>query len=233
MDDVVKSLLVLKGLDEQRFSTRKRIVDLPSALARQEKDVRAAQQALETIQEQVTALQMRVDHRGVELSKAEGDVARMEGQLSSLKTNADYSAMQSQIKRKQEEMSGIEDRILEAMEVVENARGGIPDKKKHLEAMKAELEAAKVDVAKKVAEAEVAVKRLDAEWLEAAKAVPAEVLEVYKAQLKRYGRDAMAGLTSDGNCQGCYTRVTGQVANEAAAGHLVQCNNCERVIYQG
>jgi predicted nucleic acid-binding Zn-ribbon protein len=205
--------------------------DRPEALQREEQNLVAAKASLDATMANIKALQMIVDRRQVELQAAEGAMAKMNVQLNNLKTNAEYAAMQKQIDAKDEEKRTQEDRILEAMEVVENARSGIPERKAAVAATEAKLTQAKQQLAidLKGLEALLAKELRAAEEL--SKHFPDDVLKTYRFQLNRYGKDALTIVDAAGICQGCHTKTTSQVGNQAVAGHVIQCNNCERLIY--
>lgn len=231
MDDAVKQLLRLRDVDTAIYGLRRALTERPAAVDLEKRGLAAAEASLQELQQQIRALQMIVDKRNVELAQADGVVRKLVVQQGTLKTNAEYAAMQKQIEGKREEILGLEDRILEAMEVVEGAKGQVPGRK-------AEIEAKRLLLDQALTALEVEMKRLGAELTseqarraELAAGIPEDILRIYNSQLDRYKKDAVAAVNSEGICQGCHTKTTSQVANMAMAGHVIQCNNCERLLY--
>lgn len=231
MDDVVKQLLNLRDADNAIYGLRRALTERPAAVEMERRALASAEASLQDLQQQIRALQMIVDKRNVELAQADGVVQKLIVQQGTLKTNAEYSAMQKQIEGKREEIRSLEDRILEAMEVVEDAKRQVPGRKAEIETKRHLLEQALVAL-------DIEMKRLGDELAsgqvrraELAAALPEDILRIYNSQLDRYKKDAVAAVDSEGICQGCHTKTTSQVANMAMAGHAIQCNNCERLLY--
>jgi predicted nucleic acid-binding Zn-ribbon protein len=231
MESSVRALIRLSEVDTRIYQLRKTMVDRPAALAEEERDLNDAKAKLEATVGQIRALQVILDRRQVELAQAEAAVSKMNLQLNNLKTNVEYAAMQKQIDSKREEMRTLEDRILEAMEVVENAKGELPGRKAYVGDKERILAAARAQLESDLVSLRASLASMEQEMRERQKDVPADVLAIYQDQLKRYGKLAVVTVDTAGICQGCHTKVTGQVANGAVAGHVVQCNNCERLIY--
>jgi predicted nucleic acid-binding Zn-ribbon protein len=172
-----------------------------------------------------------VDRHNVELGTAEEMVRKLEGQKMTLKTNEEYATMQRQIDAKRAEMDALESRILEAMEVVENARNGLPPRKAELARREADLAAARSRVDAETAETEGEIAGLQAQWDAFAANVSGKLVREYSITRDRRNGRGLAALSPDNKCQECYISVHPQLMIEVLRGDMIPCPSCNRLLY--
>jgi predicted nucleic acid-binding Zn-ribbon protein len=231
MDAVLKGLLALRDLDVKMATLRRTMITKPAALASHRRQVAEAEAELAEVRDQVKTLQKMVDQRNVTLQLEEEQIKKLSGQLNSLKTNEDYQTMLRQIATRKATVLELEEKVLEGMEVVEGARHRIPEKEARLKAEKATLGEEEKRVAKEMADMTAQLAVFEVRWNERSAHVEDSVLRQYRHLRERFEGTALSGVSPDGVCDGCHTRVTSNVLNQALAGHLVDCNNCHRMLY--
>ena len=139
--------------------------------------------------------------------------------------------MQRQIQAKKDEISGIEDAVLESMEVVEKAKTDLPGRETRLKDERDRLADKEKELDVELDEMRNQLKDLEAEWQAKSQAVDPESLGRYETLRSSLGHTALVAVSPEGICQGCYTKVTSNVLNTALAGRSIDCNNCHRLIY--
>ena len=231
MDDALKELLALRDIDEKMVRIRKNLKDKPARLGSQKREVDTAEQGLAGVRDQVKQLQQIVDRKNVALRAAEDDVNKLSIQLNALKTNEEYQTMQRQIEAKKGEISGIEDEVLESMEVVEKAKIDLPGREAKLKQERQLLAGKEEDLTAELDTMRKQMEDLEAEWQAKSEAVDSQALARYETLRSSLGHTALVAVSPEGICQGCYTKVTSNVLNTAVAGRSIDCNNCHRLIY--
>lgn len=231
MNATVRTMLDLQESDREIHRLRRESQAKPAALAREEAATKEAERELEALRTEIRELQKQVDQRNVDLRAAEEAIRKLDAQAQTLKTNAEYQAMQKQIGGKKADISLLEDRILEGMEQVEKARSGLPAKEAAAKQHQRVLAEAKERVAREMAEVARQLVAAEAEWTRRAALVSSDILPTYRLLRDRHGPSAVAELTPEGTCQGCYMNVTTHKLNTVMSGNLTQCNSCERFLF--
>ncbi|MAG57413.1 MAG: hypothetical protein CMJ83_14065 [Planctomycetes bacterium] len=231
MDDALRGLLGLKELDEKMAGVRSSLEKKPKVLRAHQREVETAERELSEVRDQVKDLQKIVDRKSVELQAAEDAVVKLSGQLNTLKTNEEYAAMQKQIAGKNTTITGIEDTVLESMEVVERAKTELPPREVKLAEQRTKLSEEETRVTSEVKDLEGELGKLESEWDQKATGVEAGLLERYRRLRADHGATALVPVSPEGICKGCYTKVTSNVLNTAVAGRLVECTSCYRMLF--
>jgi len=231
MREPMKSLVELQKLDLEMSRLGQEEQAAESELASDQKALDEAQASLAATEDDVKRLQLVVDKRNGDLAALEELLAKLEGQKMTLKTNADYAAMQHQIDGRQEERGQLEERVLEAMEVVDQGKAQLPARKQELEQKQAALDRARARVLARQEGIRQEIQKHQAHWNE----IGSGVLD---GAMKRYLtiRDHRAGLglvllSADNKCQGCFMTVRVQVMNDLIKGSIQTCPHCSRLLY--
>jgi predicted nucleic acid-binding Zn-ribbon protein len=116
----IQHLIRLQQLDTQIEAARRRVAEIPAvqeALA-----TRLAEQtaAVEAVKQRLAASQAARREIENEVSLVQTRLSKYKGQLTEVKTNKEYQAMQKEITTAEEAVRSHEDRILERMEEAEN-----------------------------------------------------------------------------------------------------------------
>jgi predicted nucleic acid-binding Zn-ribbon protein len=208
-----------------------RVAGLPAAreaLARRTAEAEAAVAAARGVMRDAQQL---IDRRSLDLSTSEEVRRRLERQLQTLKSNADYQAMQRQIAAKAGEISALETAVLEAMELLDRGRAALAEREEARrrveELVAAEGRGLDADAARWAEEIEAG--RRERERLVAL--VPRDLRQRYEEARRRHRGLALADVSPEGTCQGCHLTVTPARIAQAGAGELVNCNNCGRFLF--
>lgn len=231
MHQVLRRLLDLQEVDQQILRLKKEIEQKPAELKREQGGLKEAETDLERQRGLIKDGQKLLDGKNLELKTAEEFIKKLEIQAQTLKTNAEYAAMQKQIETKKAEISGIEDRILEAMELCEGARKALPPKEALVKQRQKEIQVRSDRVTAEVEAAKVKLVALEAEWQVKAKGIEPDRLPQYKLLRDRHRGTAVAEVSLEGICQGCFLSQTTHRLNMAMTGEIVPCGSCERFLW--
>lgn len=223
-------LLELQGLDLQ-------VHDWQTQLHEKKRVVEQNALKVKRLQEQLSSLKKAGDAKLKSRSALEMDaktrqeaVKRYNGQLLELKSNEAYSAMLSEIKKAQEDIAGLEDKILALMEAEES------DKKKQAEESQAiakEIKAAEAETAvfsSQAKELEDKVAQIQAKRETLVASLWKELSEIYVRLVKAMKGSPVAQIL-DGNCAGCRMKIPPHQINEIRKAKAVHyCQHCGRIL---
>ena len=166
-----------------------------------------------------------------EVSLFQTRLSKYKGQLTEVKTNKEYQAMQKEIATAEEAIRSHEDRVLERMEEAETLTG-------ELKAAEAELKTQQAAIAaeRKTLDAEAAALQRTADETSAARTAAAKALSPHALKLFEHVSKQRKGLAvaeaRDGGCTVCHVRLRPQMFNEVRRGeNLIQCESCLRILY--
>jgi len=203
----------------------------------QENQVRSLQNALEAKKEECQLTKVQSDRLELELKTRDQEVGKLRASLNAAKTNKEYAAVLTQLNTTRADNSKIETQILELMKAVEVDEGECENIRKQIEEQKQELEQTRQKVDSSVAEHEAEIAKIQAEWNEAAKAIPRKALDVFKRVADTYDGEAVAmieqqeGRTAAYSCGGCYMGVPAESVNLLMTkDDIIRCSNCTRIL---
>jgi predicted nucleic acid-binding Zn-ribbon protein len=187
--------------------------------------VTAAADRLKTSQEERRALEK-------DAALYQGRLTKFKDQLSAVKTNREYQAMQHEIETAQRELSAAEEKVIEHMvdgdqltAEIKAAEAQRATVKKQVEAEKTQLVAELAGVEKALASALAARDALVA-------SMAAHTVALFDQVAKARKGVAICEATRDGLCSQCHVRLRPPVFQQVRANdHIVQCESCKRILY--
>ncbi len=229
MSEAIKKLVALQRVDDELARARVELAELPGL--REAAEARRAEslEALEEARDAVRAheLEQRTFESG--LSDAEERKRHLEGQSSQVKSNEAYTALLQEIEDAQRSIGEMEDKILEAMDVLEAAREALAVSEQRAAEAGASADGELARLAGRQAELDKDVERLVGARDVAAEALDPEVRRRYfKVVEKR--RPALAVVTKE-VCTGCRVGIPPQdFVDLLSAEDIVQCRTCKRIL---
>jgi predicted nucleic acid-binding Zn-ribbon protein len=227
----LERLIKLQQLVSTLEEARQRIDAHPERLA--DADVRLA----EATQHVEAAKKRFKDSQDVrcELEKEaavfQGRISKFKGQLSAVKTNREYQAMQHETATAEQDLSTVEEKVLEQMmdadvivADITKAEAALAGQTKEVTVEKAALEQELVAVQASLAEATARRETLLVEMEPRLVALFEQVANVRKG--------IAICSTRDGLCSVCHVRLRPQVFQQVRANDgIVQCDYCNRILY--
>jgi predicted nucleic acid-binding Zn-ribbon protein len=214
-----------------------RLADLRDRLERGPKQVRAREANVAQLEaklaearDRAKQTQMGIDRKQLDLKSGEQKVVDLRVKLNAANSNREYQALLEQIAAAEMAGSVLSDEILEGMEKIDQLAVGVKEAEKNLAAGKQEMEKARHAVEESAATIRTDLTRIEAELVEAEKALPADLKADYQRVVRSKGADSLAAA-EDGVCSGCGQQITLNMQNELKLSKLVFCKACGRLLY--
>ena len=227
----LQQLIVLQSLDDEIAEHKKLLADIPLQIDAGCTELEEKKKILSNAKEELDALQK--ERKDLELAvQGENDhMAKAKTKLLAVKTNREYTAILSEVEAIKVKVSGLEDKELEIMEILEEKQKEVPgiEKKYNEEDARfqeykakkdAELDRMKQELGVLVAKRENVSGQLD------------------RVIMQRYekvagSRDGRAVVMLQGSiCQGCFQQILPQMVIDVKIGESIQqCSNCIRFLY--
>ena len=227
----LQQLIVLQSLDDEIAEHKKLLVDIPLQIDAGCTELEEKKKILSNAKEELDALQK--ERKDLELAvQGENDhMAKAKTKLPAVKTNREYTAILSEVEAIKVKVSGLEDKELEIMEILEEKQKEVPGIEKICKEEDASFQEYK---AKKDAELDRMKQELG--LLVAKRENVTDQLE--RVIVQRYekvasSREGRAVVLLKGSiCQGCFQQILPQMVIDVKIGESIQqCSNCIRFLY--
>ncbi len=226
--DVLKRVQSLKNkIEELEASQERRKQDV-----QKKKDLIEEEKALaEKKKEEKVTVQKDIDRKELDLKTNEGEIAKYNVQLNSIKTNKEYSALITEIGSKKADMSILEDEILNTMSRLEIANQGLEKATENLKNEEQSLKGLINSVDAEVKETDTEIEKIKGEQNKYIDLLDEHSLNSYNRLSNIKGGKAIVPVV--GNvCGGCSMNITTQTLNELMGSKdLVFCRSCSRILY--
>ena len=165
------------------------------------------------------------------LALKEANIKKMDGQLSLVKTNKEYSALQQEMASLKADNSLLEEEILKLFDEVEACREEVTKEQARLKEFEKVIQVKDAEVSQKEKEYQGRVQQLKDQKLESVTQLSPETKQLYNKIVEKKNGIALATVTGD-VCSGCQIRLRAQTINEVmGCKGLVLCDNCSRILY--
>lgn len=222
----------LQTLDSQIDAIQQRLVEIERLLG-EDKAVRRAQMRQERATKSLNKWQARLTDLELERRQLREEADSIEKRLYSGKVHnpRELTDLQGKIRELRKRHEDMEDPIIEAMLEIEAGEG----EQKAAETGLDEIMAEKASASSELAEEREALKaKLEAKQAERGPAraeVEAKYLATYDRLRERPGGQAVAALTSAGECTSCGMQVTSSLKQNIRRGEVETCPTCGRILY--
>lgn len=184
---------------------------------------------LENQRAKLKQIKVAADQKNLQLKSSEARIYDLNGKLNSAANNREYEALRSQIAADTMAKSVLEDEILEALEKVDAAQIDVKKLEQEMTGIEAELQKITAEVQAKEAGLKEQAAALQAQVAEAERILPPDIVPQYRRLVQAYGANALAPVVNK-SCSECYVSVTTQVYLELRAGKVRFCT-CGRLMY--
>jgi predicted nucleic acid-binding Zn-ribbon protein len=232
MSPDLERLIKLQHLETRIEEAKRTIASHPERLAAADARVNEAKQTVDTAKQRLKDSQDA--RRALEKDAAlyQGRLTKFKDQLSAVKTNREYQAMQHEIATAQQELGAAEEKVLERMmegdalaAEIKQAEAVFATQQKDVDAEKKALSAELVATEASLREATAARAALVGELPKPLVALFEQVARVRKGV-------AVSTATRDGLCSVCHVRLRPPVFQQVRQNEsIVQCEVCHRILY--
>lgn len=230
---IIENLLGLQSVDVRLHEVNARLASYPKKLA--EVDARVAAARAELEKSKAAQLATVKDRKRYELDVEQWKekVRKYKDQMSQVKTNEAYKALQHEAQMAEDEIAKAEDRLLEQMVASEEYDRRIKASEKIVKEAEdvARGERSKIDAEKAVAEKELA--EGNTERARVVADIPENMLDHYTRIAKKHNGVSLAAVRNE-KCGACGMIVRPHVIQEmrrAETEEMFHCETCTRILY--
>jgi uncharacterized protein len=227
----LQHLIRLQQLDVEIDSARRRITEIPAIQQAMDERLAAQTAAVEGVKQRLAASQSARREIENEVASVQTRLSKYKGQLTEVKTNKEYQAMQKEITTAEETVRSHEDRVLERMEETENLTRDLKAAEAELKRQQGEIAAERTALEAEAGELRKKAEQTAVERTDVAKALSPPALKLFE-HVSRQRKGLAVAEARDGICTVCHVRLRPQVFNEVRrAENLIQCESCLRILY--
>ena len=202
-----------------------RLADVDTRLSQTRAVVDAVKQRLKDSQE----LRRTLDK---DVALYQGRVTKFKVQLSLVKTNKEYAAVQHEIATAQSDLGGVEERVIEQMVEAEEINAAVKQAEAAMAAQQKVIDAEKKALAEELAAVQATLEIATTRREELVKTLERRLLTLFEQVAKRAKGVALSAATRDGLCGVCHVRLRPVVFQQVRANDtIVQCESCQRILY--
>jgi predicted nucleic acid-binding Zn-ribbon protein len=228
----LERLIRLQQLDTTIDEARREIAAHPQRLADADARLDEATRALDAAKHRLKTSQDARRDLEKEAAVFQGRLTKFKEQLSAVKTNREYTAMQHEIDAAQRDLGAVEEKVLERMMEADGMTADVKQAEAALAAQKKAIEAEKKSLAEEIASMEASLKEAsDKRGTLIAQTDPNLIARFEQVAKARKGV-AISRATSDGLCTACHVRLRPHVFQQIRQNDaIIQCDSCQRIMY--
>jgi len=232
MNPALKHLTELQAVDLSLNQLRERLAAFPRRFAEADARLGAARGELAAAKEALVASQKDRKKYELDVEQWKESARKYRDQSFQVKTNEAFKALQHEIQNAEAEMARAEDRLLERMMAGEEFERRVPAATRALAEAEASVAAERraIEAEKAAAEKELAAEQ--AEYDEAARGVPKDLLEDYQKIAARRHGIGLAEVRNE-SCGQCGVRILPHIVQDlgrADSDKIYYCETCTRIL---
>jgi len=240
MGPVLNGLIKLQSVENRLRVEKAKLTRCRRNVIIQENQIRTLQNALEAKKEEVQLSKVQFDRLELELKSRDEQIARLRACLNTAKTNKEYAAVLTQLNTTKADNSKIESQSLELLKNIEADEAECKEIQRQINEQKQHLEQLRTEAETLAGKYESEIDKIQAEWDQVAKTIPAKPLEIFKRVTETYDGQAVAVIEQQNGkkgaytCGGCFMGLTAECVNLLMTkDDIIRCSNCTRILVLG
>jgi len=232
MSPELDRLITLQKVESTIADARAAIATHPQRLADADARLDEAKRVVDATKERLKESQEA--RRALEKDAAvyQGRLTKFKDQLSAVKTNREYQAMQHEIATAQADLGSVEEKVLERMLEADTLAVDAKRAEAALVVRRKETEAEKKELAQDLATAEASLKQATEARAALVKDVEPRLVALFEQVARVRKGVAICSATRDGLCSLCHVRLRPSVFQQVRQNDgVIQCESCQRVLY--
>ena len=232
MSPDLEHLIELQNLETAIEESRRRIAAHPQRVAEADARLAHAKEAVEDTRGRLKACQEARREQEKEAAVYQSRLSKFKDQLSAVKTNKEYQAMQHEIETAQKELGAVEERVLERMMESDALTAEVKKAEQSLATQQKDVDAEKKTLVEELATVEAALKEATAKRASRVGSLPPHLVALFEQVSRARKGLAITTATRDGLCSACHVRLRPQVFQEIRRNdQIIQCASCNRILY--
>ena len=232
MSPDLERLIALQQVESAIADAHAQIASHPQRMASADARLAEARHAVEVVKQRLKENQEA--RREVEKTAAvyQGRLTKFKDQLSEVKTNREYQAMQHEIVTAQGDLSTAEERVLERMVDADTIAAELKRVEAELARDEKEIEAEKKQLGDDLVATERQLSQATAARRDLLSNIEPRLVDLFQQLAKLRKGVAICSATRDGLCSVCHVRLRPPVFQQVRHNDtIVQCEVCQRILY--
>jgi uncharacterized protein len=232
MSPDLQRLIKLQQLESTLADARATVASLPQRLADADTRLNESKQAVDAAK--TRAKDNQEARRALEKDVAvyQGRLTKFKDQLSQVKTNREYQAMQHEIATAQTDLGAVEEKVLESMLEADAIAADLKRAEAALAIRQKEIDAEKKQLTEELVSVEASLKEATAARATVIKDVEPRLIALFEQVARVRKGVAICWATRDGLCSLCHVRLRPFVFQQVRTNdNIIQCESCQRILY--
>jgi predicted nucleic acid-binding Zn-ribbon protein len=232
MSPDLERLIQLQHFETRIEESKRTIAAHPERLAAADARLNAARQVVDSAKQRLK--DSNDARRALEKDAAlyQGRLTKFKDQLSAVKTNREYQAMQHEIETAQQELGAAEEKVLERMMEGDVFTADVKQAEAAFAAQQKEIEAEKNALAEELVATKQALEEATAKRAAVVKELDARLVVLFEQVSRMRKGVAICTATRDGLCSVCHVRLRPHVFQQVRHNDsIIQCDSCNRILY--
>jgi uncharacterized protein len=232
MSPDLQRLIKLQQLESTIADARATIAAHPQRLADADARLNESKQAVETAKSRLKDNQEARRNLEKDVAVYQGRLTKFKDQLSLVKTNKEYQAMQHEIATAQSDLGGVEEKVLERMLEADAITADVKRAEAALAVRQKEIDAEKKEMTAELASVEASLKEATEGRVELLKNLEPRLIAIFEQVARVRKGVAISMATRDGLCSVCHVRMRPPVFQQVRHNDsIIQCESCQRILY--
>jgi len=229
--DQLKKLIELQKIDSEIYSLSGDLKEKPLIIEELKSQFEESKGRLNELENNLKELQVNRKAHELDLKAKEDDITKANAVLMTLKTNKEYTALQSEINNLKADNSVLEEEILKFLEEGQAHKTKVDEANAALQKAEAEFKEKEAVLLSEKQTCETEVAKCKIQKSELVKSVEPEILSMYERILeKRHGIALVPAV--DGSCSACGMLLRAQTLDQLhMEDQTVVCEKCSRILY--
>jgi len=234
MGKVAQDIDVLKkaqALDGEIYTALQALEDIPEERTKLKGELESEKARLHDLEGEYKKAQLTQKEKEGNLSEKENQIKKLEGQLSQVKKNEEYTILLQEIGSLKADNSILEEDIIKIFDEVEAAHEEVSKENERLKQCEKEFQARESELAQKEKNFKEQIGKQKQERDGIIQGLDVDARSLYERILEKKKGLALIKINGE-NCGACQIKLRAQIVNEVMLGeNLVVCENCSRILY--
>ena len=232
MSPDLEGLVQLQQLESSAAGARGTIAAHPQRLADADARLNETKQTLEAVRQRLKDNQDARRTLEKDVAVYQGRLTKFKDQLSSVKTNKEYTAIQHELATAQADLAGVEEKMLERMMEADAIAADVKQAEAALAIQQKLIDAEKQELNEELAQVEARLAKATAARDAVVATLDRRLLSLFDQVARVRKGVALCTATRDGLCSVCHVRLRPQVFQVVRTNdQIVQCDSCQRILY--
>ncbi len=232
MEPEIRQLLILQDRDQKWSKLIAELEFVPRERKTLENKVAELLATIENAQSHLKELERERQQVDGDIAAAEEKIRRFKQQQLEVKKNDEYAALTKEMERSQSTIDSLEDRGLEILTAIDEARATFNEQKSKIDEQVNNTRYQIDQLKQREEETAKRVEIAESDFNAARAGIPVDWLSSYDRVRKTTRNFPYVAAIDEGKCTGCHLRISGETIEALKLkGAPAFCDQCGRIVY--